>query len=73
MMKHHNFAEVEVFMVETRIGKNFKDRAFKKFTEIAKDLGFSVKQTKGNFTTHKLVNGNIEDFNVLLNLTREAI
>lgn len=72
-MKKHKFAEVEVFMIETRLGKRFKEQAFDKFVEISKSLGLSVNRTKGNFTTHEIVNADYDDFNVLLNLTREAL
>ena len=68
-MKQYAFNQVEIFMLEPRIGQNFKDRMWDKFTNTAKELGFKVRVTGGNFLTHE-INGNKDDFIAIAELTK---
>ena len=72
-MKKHAFNQIEVLMLERRIGKTFKDRAWDIFINITQDIGFKVRVTGGNFLTHEINGGDIDDFESLLELTKEAI
>ena len=56
-------------MLERRIGQNFKDLMWDKFTSTAKELGFKVRVTGGNFLTHE-INGDEDDFIAIAELTK---
>ena len=69
-MKQHAFNQAEIFMLERRIGQNFKDAMFDRFSSIAKEFGFKVRVTGGNFLTHE-INGNSEDFTAICELAKQ--
>ena len=68
-MKQHAFNQVEIFMLEPRIGQSFKDHMWDRFTRIAKELGFKVRTTGGNFLTHE-INGDEDDFIAIAELAK---
>lgn len=68
-MKQYAFNQTEIFMLERRIGETFKNRMFDIFTNTAKDLGFKVRVTGGNFLTHE-IDGNKEDFIAIAELAK---
>ena len=69
-MKQHAFNQVEVLMLERRVGETFKARMWNSFTSVAKELGFKVRVTGGNFLTHE-INGNQDDFIALQELAKQ--
>lgn len=68
-MKQYAFNQTEIFMLERRIGQNFKDLMWDKFTGTAKELGFKVRVTGGNFLTHE-INGDKNDFIAIAELAK---
>jgi len=68
-MKQYAFNQTQIFMLERRIGQNFKDLMWDKFTSTAKELGFKVRVTGGNFLTHE-INGDEDDFIAIAELTK---
>ena len=69
-MKQHAFNQVEVLMLERRIGDTFKNRMWDSFTSVAKELGFKVRVTGGNFLTHD-IDGGHDDFVALQELAKQ--
>jgi hypothetical protein len=69
-MKKHSFNQCEVLMLSHRIGEKFKNEKWQEFTEAATVLGFRVRVTGGNFSTHE-IDASEEDFNVILELVSE--
>ena len=66
-MKKHAFNQVEVLMMGRTHGDG--DRMWERFTEVVKELGFSVRTTGGNFLTHEITCDS-SDFITVLELTK---
>lgn len=68
-MKRHNFSELDVTMMERRIGKTHKDAMWNKFKSICDQFDLRVKTTGGCFLTHE-INCDRDDFAAILELTK---
>ena len=69
MREKHAFNQAEILMLSRRAGTIPKVHMWDKFTNIAKELGFNVRTTGGNFLTHE-INGSEGDFIAIAELAK---